>query len=129
VSDFIGWQKNGSLILNPDFQRRSVWKLKAKSYLIDTIIKGLPIPIIFIRDRKSNLDTFAPLRDVVDGQQRLRTVIAFVKPDLLTDLDPSRDVFKISKSHSKEFAGKTFKELPTDIQNQILDYQFSVNVF
>jgi Protein of unknown function DUF262 len=129
VSDFIGWQRDKSLILNPNFQRRSVWKVKAKSYLIDTIIKGLPIPIIFLRDKTSSLETFSPLRDVVDGQQRLRTVIAFIAPGTLPDIDPERDMFKISKSHDKELAGKTFKELPSDIKTRILDYQFPVNVF
>src|SRR4051812_21042272 len=50
VSDFVTWYKEGSLILNPDFQRRSVWKPGAKSFLIDTIMRGLPIPIILIRE-------------------------------------------------------------------------------
>lgn len=130
VSDFIQWQRDGALILNPDFQRRSVWKAGAKSYLIDTIIRGLPIPIIFLRDLKSDLQTFSPRRDVIDGQQRLRTVIAFVAPDLLgKDFDPSRDVFKISKAHNEEFQGCDFRSLPKDLQHVILDYQFSVNVF
>jgi hypothetical protein len=129
VSDFIGWQRDGSLQLNPDFQRRSVWKTGAKSYLLDTIIRGLPIPIIFLRDKKSSLTTFAPLRDVVDGQQRLRTVIAFIAPKLLQNFDQQRDVFTISKVHNEAYKGKSFAELPQEVQNQILDYQFTVNVF
>jgi uncharacterized protein with ParB-like and HNH nuclease domain len=129
VSDFIGWQKDGSLQLNPDFQRRSVWKAGAKSYLIDTIIRGLPIPIIFLRDKRSSLKTFAPLRDVVDGQQRLRTVIAFIAPSLLKDFDQKRDVFTINKVHNKEYQGQSFADLPQEVQTQILDYQFTVNVF
>jgi uncharacterized protein with ParB-like and HNH nuclease domain len=97
VSDFIGWQRDGALKLNPDFQRRSVWKKGAKSYLIDTILRGFPIPIIFLRDIKSDLKTLKSMRDVVDGQQRLRTVIAFISPNLINDFDPARDDFKISK--------------------------------
>ena len=34
VADFLSWLKDGSLNLNPPFQRRSVWKPAAKSYLI-----------------------------------------------------------------------------------------------
>ncbi len=129
VTDFIGWQRDKTLKLNPDFQRRSVWKLGAKSYLIDTIIRGFPIPMIFLRDKKSDVNTLAPLRDVVDGQQRLRTVIAFVAPNLLDDFDSGRDAFTINKSHNEEFQGMSFKDLPNNVQSQILDYQFTVNVF
>ena len=39
VSDFVSWQKTKTLILSPSFQRRPVWKLGAKSYLIDTVVK------------------------------------------------------------------------------------------
>lgn len=39
VGDFVSWQKAGQLQLSPKFQRRSVWKKGAKSYLIDTIAR------------------------------------------------------------------------------------------
>lgn len=129
VSDFIGWYRDGALDLSPNFQRRSVWKVGAKSYLIDTIIRGLPIPIIFLRDRKSDPKKFSPRREVVDGQQRLRTVISFVAPKMLKDFDPDRDDFKINKNHNADLANHTFETLSDENKNQILDYQFSVNVF
>ena len=44
VSDFTKWDKDGELILAPKFQRRSVWTQMARSYLIDTILQGYPIP-------------------------------------------------------------------------------------
>ena len=42
ISDFLEWHRNGLLELSPDFQRREVWSEKAKSYLIDTILRGNP---------------------------------------------------------------------------------------
>ena len=78
VSDFLTWQKAGSLILSPSFQRRPVWESGAKSYLIDTVVRGLPMPIIFLREQKSNLTTFEPKREVVDGQQRIRTLVSHI---------------------------------------------------
>lgn len=68
ISDFLTWKREGTLVLNPNFQRRSVWKKGEKSYLIDSILKGLPIPIIFLRDLRADLKTFKSKRDVVDGQ-------------------------------------------------------------
>ncbi|MCY2952221.1 MAG: DUF262 domain-containing protein [Planctomycetota bacterium] len=128
VSDFITWQRDGSLILSPKFQRRPVWKPGAKSYLLDTIIRGLPIPIIFLRELRSDLKTFKPQREVVDGQQRIRTLISFVAPNILPHRT-AHDEFQISKVHNKEYGDKSFRDLPAEIQNQILDYQFSVHVF
>ena len=56
VTDFLNWQRQGSLVLNPPFQRRSVWKPDAKSYFIDTVVRGLPAPIIYIREQ-TDLDS------------------------------------------------------------------------
>lgn len=128
VSDFLNWQKQGHLILSPKFQRRPVWPPGAKSFLIDSLIRGLPVPIIFLRDQQTNLATLESKREVVDGQQRIRTIISYVKPELLPDLKAT-DRFKIQRNHNKELAGKTFDQLPADVKSQILDYEFSVHTF
>lgn len=128
VSDFISWAKASTLILSPSFQRRSVWPAGAKSYLIDTIVRGLPIPIIFLREQKTDLDSLEPKREVVDGQQRIRTLLTFVQSSLIKGFDPAKDAFTIKKTHNKELADKTFKDLPTEVKQAILDYQFSVHI-
>lgn len=127
VSDFLSWHRSGSLILSPAFQRRPVWPRGAKSFLLDTVIRGLPMPIIFLR-QKTRPDTLEPEREVVDGQQRLRTLIAYVTPETLLDFDSSRDGFTIASEHNGELAGKRFADLPAAIKQSILDYDFSVQV-
>ena len=114
VNDFLSWSERAELILQPKFQRRDVWSAKAKSHLIDTIIRGLPIPIIFVRQ---NVDPTQrkTMREVVDGQQRLRAVIDFCK-----------DEFAVLKSHNPSFGGRTFSEMPRDAQRRLLNYEFSV---
>ncbi len=114
ISDFIEWHENGLLELSPDFQRRSVWTEKAKSYLIDTIVRGKPIPKLIISQR---LQGKKNVRIVVDGQQRLRTMLGFYNGD-----------FKISKVHNEELAGKTYDTLPEDIQNEFLKYELGVDL-
>src|SRR5690349_12146313 len=79
INQFLDWQRSGTLRLRPPFQRREVWNPKAKSYLIDTIIRGLPIPIIFLRVIQ-DLKTLKQTLEVVDGQQRLRTFLSFIDP-------------------------------------------------
>jgi uncharacterized protein with ParB-like and HNH nuclease domain len=129
VSDFVEWQRSGSLELNPNFQRRPVWKKGAKSFLIDTIIRGLPMPIIFLRDLRSNLKTLQAKRDVVDGQQRIRTILGFIDRSLLKDFKPERDEFTIDENHNKALGGKAYKDLKQEDKQRILDYQFSVHSF
>ena len=128
VSDFISWQRSETLELSPSFQRRPVWKPGAKSYLLDTIIRGLPIPIIFLREQKTDLKTLEPRREVVDGQQRIRTVLSFIEPNLLKDYKPSRDNFVIQSTHNRDLSGKNYSALDDEIRQSILDYTFSVHI-
>ena len=127
VADFLGWMRNRELKLSPSFQRRPVWKSKAKSYFIDTIVRGLPVPIIFLRERIDTTNT-SIIREVVDGQQRLRTVISYINGALLSDYDRRSDDFSISRAHNRDIAGLAFTDLSEDLKKRILGYQFSVDV-
>lgn len=128
VADFISWKKKKSLTLSPYFQRRPVWDKGAKSFLIDSIYRGLPIPIIFIRDRGVDTKTFEPIREIIDGQQRLRTIISYIAPELLEDYNPKRDEFVVRKTHNKDLAALRFKELDADAQQRLLNYEFNVHI-
>jgi hypothetical protein len=92
------------------------------------VVRGLPIPIIFLRDKKTNLKTLEPEREVVDGQQRIRTLLSYIDPTLLNDFKETRDSFEVKSSHNKELAGKKFSQLSVEIQQRILDYEFSVHI-
>lgn len=116
INDFVEWDTAGQLELNPRFQRRQVWTDKAKSFLMDTIIRGKPIPKLFIRQR-INVSTKTSTRDVVDGQQRLRAILSFIK-----------DGFVISVAHNAEYGGLFFSQLPEDVQAQLLAYEVSVDL-
>jgi hypothetical protein len=127
VADFVSWSRAKQLNLSPSFQRRAVWKPQAKSYLIDTIVRGLPTPIIFLR-QITDTKTFQTLREVVDGQQRLRTLISYIDPKALPDYKAERDAFTVRKTHNPEMASKTFSELDERLKKLILDYQFSTHI-
>jgi hypothetical protein len=116
INDFVEWDKAKQLELNPRFQRRPVWTDKAKSFLIDTILRGKPIPKVFIR-QKINVSTKTSMREVVDGQQRLRTILSFIK-----------DGFVVSKRQNKEHGGRLFSQLPEEVQGQMLAYEVSVDL-
>ncbi|EKS7780433.1 DUF262 domain-containing protein [Edwardsiella anguillarum] len=119
INDFIEWYRNNQLELSPKFQRKSVWNDKARSYLMDTIISGKPIPKIFIRQR-INAQTKKTIREVIDGQQRLRTILSYVD-----------DGFAISPIHNKKYGGLLFSQLSDvddDIQDALLHYEISTDL-
>ena len=126
IGDFLSWQKTGTLELSPSFQRRPVWTKPQKSYLVDTIYRGLPVPIIFLRER-TDVETLSTIREVVDGQQRLRTVISFISPESLNNLT-ERDEFVVQKKHNSDIANFSFAKFSSAMKKRLLSYQFSVHV-
>jgi hypothetical protein len=114
IKDFLSWYEQGGLVLSPKFQRNSVWNTQAKSYLIDTILRGLPIPPIFIKEYIDRT-TKKTIREVIDGQQRLNAIIGFYEND-----------FKIIKTHNKEFANLTYDEIGDDAQISFLGFNIPI---
>jgi hypothetical protein len=116
VNEFLRWSSEGFLTLSPKFQRRRVWPPKARAFLIDTIMRGMPIPKLYMRQyleaKKSGT-----IHEIVDGQQRLRSVIDF-----------HNDLFPLPKDSEGENAGKLFSQLDKAAQKAFLTYEFSVDL-
>lgn len=113
ISDLYRWIKERTLILNPEFQRRNNWPQDAKSYLIDTILRGLPIPNIYIRTQ-TDTKTMKAYREVVDGQQRLRTVTEFMDGEL-----------RLGRQ-TNEYEGARYEDLEEEDKSRFLAYQIGV---
>ena len=113
IADLYGWIKNKDITLAPDFQRGDTWTTSAQSYFIDTLLRDLPIPPIYIR-LVTDTDTKTSHREVVDGQQRLSAIVKFIDGQLPLD------------KRSKEFAGKTYDSLDEEDQKLFLAYQMGV---
>ncbi|SEN30165.1 DUF262 domain-containing protein [Nitrosomonas marina] len=75
---------NGTLIPQPDFQRRLVWTNKDKIEFIKTVLEGYPFPEIYIAAGKVDPKTGEGAELIVDGQQRLTTLYQYFKgsPDI-----------------------------------------------
>lgn len=116
INDFREWHEAGLLILVPKFQRRSVWSDKARSYLIDTIIRNFPMPKIFMRQEIDDMGR--TIREIVDGQQRIRTALSYLQ-----------NGFAIMRAHGgDEFGGKYYDDLSDEIQRKFLQYEFAVDL-
>jgi len=114
ISDFLEWDAGNLLDLSPKFQRRSVWTRAAKSFLIDTILRGKPMPKVLLTQ---DLVGKKNVRTVVDGQQRIRAILEFVGGG-----------FTVLAAHNPQHAGKLFAELDQDVQSAVLQYEVGVDL-
>jgi hypothetical protein len=114
IADFLEWSGSSLLDLSPKFQRRSVWTRAAKSFLIDTVLRGKPMPKVLLTQ---DLQGKKNVRTVVDGQQRIRAILEFIAGG-----------FTVLKTHNPEFAGQSFSQLHPDIQALILQYEVGVDL-
>lgn len=73
--------REGSLVLQPSFQRKLVWNNKHKENFIQTILSGFPFPEVYLSDGEIDLDNMKSKTLVVDGQQRLNTIYQYIVND------------------------------------------------
>lgn len=102
---------------NPDFQRPAVWSLGQKQLLIDTILRGYDIPKLYWRKVSKSPEKY----EVVDGQQRLRTIFEFHAGEfsLAKDADDIDGVV-VAKMH--------YDDLPEELRHRFDNYDLDVIV-
>lgn len=76
-----GVEDDTNEIYVPDYQREFVWDEARQSKLIESIILGLPIPLIFLAENSQNDNRL----EIVDGSQRIRTLSAFLNDELILE--------------------------------------------
>jgi hypothetical protein len=101
--------KSEMLVLAPDFQREFVWKLKQKSELIESILMGIPLPMIYFFESDNGVI------QVVDGKQRLTSLFEYIE-----------NKFPLSQSLSilTNLKGKRYNELDPAERTKISRHQF-----
>ncbi|WP_352494976.1 DUF262 domain-containing protein [Mesorhizobium sp. M0115] len=113
VSDLRDWQRSGRLEVRPSFQRKEVWSSAARIMLIDTILRQVPMPKMFLWNEVVNESTH---RRVIDGQQRISAILGFLD-----------DKFALESPYAGPYLGKKFSELPVAERQKILQYRIDFN--
>lgn len=115
IASLIDKVQRGEIDLQPDFQRGEVWPEAKKRRLIDTILRDWYVPAIHIV-----VNDDYDREEILDGQQRLRTIISFMKNEFTVDgrIDPEDPA--ISALH-----GLTYEALPTPVRSRFR--RFSIN--
>lgn len=72
IGEVISMYRDGDIDIHPEFQRIFRWGLEQKSRLVESILLKIPIPPIFVSQRRDGV------WDVIDGVQRLSTILEFI---------------------------------------------------
>ncbi len=116
---------NDLLDTKPNYQRKLVWKKQHKFAFIDTILLNLPFPEVYIASSEIDVDKMIATEVVVDGQQRLTTIVDYIKGEgdfikqkkvkNFNDLDPTDKKsflnYKVSVRDLKDIGEEVIKEI------------------
>lgn len=109
INDFAGKAASNRLNLNPTYQRGDVWPKGDSQKLIESILRGIPLPSIIILRPAS--DSANVIYEVVDGKQRLTAILRFIgkHPEALKRVaeadakHPSVDFKKVFQENYQKF--------------------------
>ncbi len=107
IVDLYEWHTTEKLQYRTYFQRQFVWRQKDREELIDTIIKKLPMPAIFLCDANTDFVKLQKVYNVLDGRQRLESIFGFLEGKF-------------------KYHGKLFAELDDATKQDILSYSIAL---
>lgn len=124
VKNILDMNKAGKLNLNPGFQRLSVWAKKDKQMLIDTILREMPLPNLFLWEHKEGKKI---IYDVIDGKQRIESLLDFTKYKLPLSVKfcPENDLDWVS-SEAAEWNWRELQKNESKVTKRFLSYEFPV---
>jgi len=116
VTWLLDLSRNNQLDLEPPYQRRSVWTIKDRQFFLDTIFRNYPSPSIFLH--KTIDDAGKATYHVVDGKQRLETILNFVG-----------DKIRLSPNYGDiQLDGKKWSDLTEpSLRQRFWNYQITVD--
>ena len=129
VKDIVELRKNEMVKPNPEYQRGVVWSRDQQMKLIDSVLRGYQLPIIYLHEIRRNIagmqhDHF----EIIDGQQRIQSLYMFAegafplyKPD-----DEKAKFPKFLQNQSCEWGGKTFNSFTNDLHDKFLETKLPV---
>lgn len=129
IYDILSDVKTSNFLIRPDYQRSEVPnRIQKASYLMESILLGIRIPPIFIYRRSDRVS------EVIDGQQRLLTILGFLRESYKTENGTEclsdKNGFKLTKLRFlEELNGKDIDGIDAidpHYKDRILDFQIDI---
>ena len=131
VNDLLELRKQQMLVVNPEYQRGVVWTAAQKKRLVDSVLRGYPIPIIYLHHIKREVGPLVSQRyEVIDGQQRI-TALAEFHEGAYKLFDPNTDAQEARfpefiKHQPCPWARLQWRDLPENIKERFLKTELSI---
>jgi hypothetical protein len=108
----------------PEYQRHFKWNAERQSQLVESLLLGIPIPSLFMATNKDSS------WEVIDGLQRLTTIINFIGTDeqITTTNSNSKKLRLAGLEKLSAINGLTFEELPKAVQVMFVTRPIRVTV-
>src|SRR4051812_22396550 len=125
VFDILQLKSQSMLVVNPEYQRGAVWTPTQKKKLVDSVLRGYPIPLIYFHHIRQEAGKLVSQRfEIIDGQQRINAISEFHEGAFKL-FDPEKDAADARfpdfiKREPCPWGGKTFHDLPQDLKQQLL---------
>ncbi|MGN1411436.1 MAG: HNH endonuclease family protein [Oscillospiraceae bacterium] len=96
--------RDGDIKTDTDYQREYVYDNKKASLLVESILMGIPIPVLYLSEEEDSS------YEVIDGQQRILSFVRYYNNEFALKLEKG--------STFEELDGKKFKELDKALQRK-----------
>lgn len=131
IEDLVSLKKIGTLKPNPEYQRGPVWTEVQQKKLIDSVLRGYPLPLFYLHFKHTNIGGYSnEYLEIIDGQQRTNALEAFHGGGMKL-FDPIKDD-KIArfpnfiKDVPCRWANKTFDGLDDDLKQKFLNTELFI---
>src|SRR6266567_8689972 len=132
LSELANAYLNGDLRVNREYQRGTKWRLPQKQALIDSLLRGYQIPLVYVHIKETpNTFTGGVNATVwlVDGQQRLAAIADYLRKDFCLqdpDVANTRSVTPTLILAGSPWSGKKYDELPAEDRDRLLNLELQV---
>lgn len=124
IAQLLEWKKKQLLVVNPEYQRGSVWTKTQQKKLVDSVLRGYPLPLIYFHyvvEKDGDLQN--QRYEIIDGQQRINALADYCQGAFRL-FDPVRDAAEARfpdfiKRQPCPWGGKGFSDLPAALQEQL----------
>jgi hypothetical protein len=132
IRKLVDLRRERMIVVNPEYQRGEVWKRPQQKRLIDSILRGYPLPFFFFHHIKRAVGEYSSeVLEVIDGQQRMNAICAFYE-NAFKLFDPAKDA---ADARFPRFIGETpcpwarcdFDSLSPQLKADFLDTKLPVN--
>lgn len=125
IEDIMQKIEKSKFLIRPPYQRSEVTNPLKSAYLMESIMLGIKIPPIFIYKREDRVS------EVVDGQQRLLSIIGFLGQSYLNEegrkKSSQKNLYKLKGLKIlKELNDCDSENIGEEFRDKILDFQLDV---